>query len=76
MNCPTCGKAMTKRDSHDVEIDMCADHGIWLDKGELRKIVDEADDRARAAIPVHDGDRRRGRFEGIFLGWLSFFLPD
>ena len=40
MNCPHCGVEMKRRDQRGVEIDYCPEcHGIWLDRGELHKIV-------------------------------------
>lgn len=39
MLCPKCGVAMTTRHIRSVEIDLCTEHGVWLDKGELAKIV-------------------------------------
>ena len=73
MNCPKCGKEMAKRSSYGgVEMDLCVEHGIWLDKDELRRILEgHAEDNRQ---PPND-DRHHGRLEGIFLGWWSLFMP-
>lgn len=40
MNCPKCGAAMSKLDlPSGAEIDTCEAHGVWLDVGELERIV-------------------------------------
>lgn len=42
MHCPKCGHEMTTTGLEGVEIDVCADcGGIFLDAGELDKIVEE-----------------------------------
>jgi len=52
---------------------MCAKHGIWLDKGELKKILDSF---AAQSLPAGSGsERQAGRWEGMFLGLFSLFLP-
>ena len=37
--CPHCGDAMTIERYHDVQIDRCEAHGVWLDAGELDAIL-------------------------------------
>jgi Zn-finger nucleic acid-binding protein len=40
LNCPFCGSSMSKIEKNGVIIDRCPNClGIWLDKGELDKIV-------------------------------------
>ena len=77
MKCPTCEQEMTKRTSYgNVEIDLCAEHGIWLDRNELMRILEGFAEENRRPPDVGGGEsRQRGRFEGIFLGWLSLLLP-
>ncbi|MCB9682348.1 MAG: zf-TFIIB domain-containing protein [Alphaproteobacteria bacterium] len=38
LSCPVCGKQMEIVKHHDVHIDWCREHGIWLDDGELEAI--------------------------------------
>lgn len=41
--CPICGKFMTRRNfaaTSGIIIDVCSEHGIWFDKGEMEKIMD------------------------------------
>lgn len=63
MNCPSCGTGLVVSDRQGIEIDYCPScRGVWLDRGELDKIVDrsqtEAFDR-RPAYSREDDDRDR-----------------
>ena len=43
MKCPNCGATLVMSDRQGVEIDYCPDcRGVWLDKGELDKIIERA----------------------------------
>jgi Zn-finger nucleic acid-binding protein len=64
---------MGKERTHEVDVDVCKEHGIWLDKGELTKILIDAKKSSGKAAAARA--RKKGRYEGIFFGWLSFFLP-
>lgn len=45
MKCPTCQTTLLIADKKGVEIDYCPDcRGIWLDRGELEKILDRSAD--------------------------------
>ena len=40
VDCPVCGSAMQKRIVRDgIEIDFCDWHGVWLDAGELERLL-------------------------------------
>lgn len=40
IDCPMCGSAMQKRVVHGgIEIDFCDWHGVWLDAGELERLL-------------------------------------
>lgn len=40
MNCPICHVALVISDKQGIEIDYCPKcRGIWLDRGELDKII-------------------------------------
>ena len=44
MNCPVCKNAMITLELAEVEIDHCTEcEGIWLDTGELRLLLGEAE---------------------------------
>ncbi|UFU03014.1 zf-TFIIB domain-containing protein [Ruania suaedae] len=43
MKCPTDGATLVMSERSGVEIDYCPDcRGVWLDRGELDKIIDRA----------------------------------
>lgn len=43
MKCPIDGETLVMTDRHGVEIDYCPKcRGVWLDRGELDKIIDKA----------------------------------
>ena len=43
MNCPKCNITLLMTDRQGVEIDYCPQcRGIWLDRGELEKIIDRS----------------------------------
>ena len=46
--CPNCNASMTEVKRDDVAFDMCPTcRGVWLDRGELEKIIAGAQGRAR-----------------------------
>ena len=52
MNCPVCDHVMKSIERYGVEVDLCpACKGVWLDRGELEKIIDMASSR-EGAIPT------------------------
>lgn len=53
MKCPADGATLVMTERQGVEIDYCPDcRGVWLDRGELDKIIERAD---------ADDERDRGR---------------
>ncbi len=51
MKCPTDGATLVMSERSGIEIDYCPDcRGVWLDRGELDKIIDRA--AADAPAPV------------------------
>jgi uncharacterized protein len=56
MQCPVDGTELKMGDRQGVEIDYCpACRGVWLDRGELDKIID----RVAVAAPASYADERR-----------------
>lgn len=54
MKCPTCPDAtLVMSERQGVEIDFCPScRGVWLDRGELDKLIDRAADTARPERPA------------------------
>lgn len=54
MNCPSCGTNLVMSDRSGIEIDYCPScRGVWLDRGELDKIVE----RSQPVSSIHDSRR-------------------
>ena len=72
MKCPICQAEMTRKVTLSTEIDLCAEHGVWLDKGELQKIISSIRGIYTQGMAEQ---RKQGRIEGIFYDWWSLLLP-
>lgn len=60
--CPNCTVATQSLQRHGVELDMCPQcRGVWLDRGELEKILEM--ERANLAPPGREPDDRYRRPE-------------
>ena len=64
MKCPTDGETLVMADRAGVEIDYCPKcRGVWLDRGELDKIIERAAPQAApppvAAASAHQPDQGR-----------------
>jgi len=54
MRCPNCGSRLVELERSEVLIDACPEcRGVWLDRGELDRILDR---ERRAASGVRDDD--------------------
>jgi uncharacterized protein len=64
--CPRDGTALKRESRSGIEIDWCPNcRGVWLDRGELEKLIDrESDDDRREERD--DDDRRPRRRRGFF----------
>ena len=69
MKCPTCADiALVMTDRQGVEIDYCPQcRGVWLDRGELDKLIDRAA-IAPAAAPATANNRSRPDFSDSDYG--------
>ena len=86
MKCPNCEETLVMTERQGVEIDYCPKcRGVWLDKGELDKIIEKSqgdlrsqnrnDDNFNRFDDDDDDNRGRGanRRRGGFLGNLFDF---
>ena len=79
MSCPVCRVPLVMSERQGVEIDYCPQcRGVWLDRGELDKILERSANDLAAAAPAppatprqsygrghdrdHDHDRHRGGY--------------
>lgn len=53
MQCPICNVTLVMSERQDIEIDYCPQcRGVWLDRGELDKIIERAAQESAAAQSV------------------------
>jgi Zn-finger nucleic acid-binding protein len=53
MPCPVCRVSLVMSERQGVEIDYCPQcRGVWLDRGELDKIIERSAQEAPSAAPV------------------------
>ncbi|WP_324741017.1 zf-TFIIB domain-containing protein [Tsuneonella sp. CC-YZS046] len=59
--CPICQVDLVMSDRQGIEIDYCPQcRGVWLDRGELDKIIERSAAKTASYSP-RDGDFERGR---------------
>jgi Zn-finger nucleic acid-binding protein len=59
MKCPVDNEALVMSDRQGVEIDYCPTcRGVWLDRGELDKIIERSDAHSAPAPKAYDAKRR------------------
>ncbi len=52
MKCPVCNQDLVMSDRQGIEIDYCSKcRGVWLDRGELDKIIERSVREAPQAAP-------------------------
>ncbi|MEX1254946.1 MAG: zf-TFIIB domain-containing protein [Dehalococcoidia bacterium] len=65
MRCPLCDVSMKEIDRRGVEVDICPEcKGVWLDRGELDKLLAAAPQYEREYAGRRDRDRRRDDDDG------------
>lgn len=84
MKCPNCSETLVMADRNGVEIDYCPKcRGIWLDKGELDKIMERAGEhyskrenyeRDRSEYHYDDDDYQRRHPQKRKRSFLGDFL--
>ena len=61
MKCPSCSTELKMSERQGVEIDYCpACRGVWLDRGELDKIIERFTAESSNPLPRQDD---RGKYE-------------
>ncbi|WP_270089191.1 TFIIB-type zinc ribbon-containing protein [Sphingobacterium sp. SYP-B4668] len=59
MKCPNCNDTLLMTERHQVEIDYCPScRGVWLDKGELDKLLQYASSQNNAPSPTTNYQER------------------
>jgi Zn-finger nucleic acid-binding protein len=64
MKCPTDNATLVMSERAGIEIDYCPEcRGVWLDRGELDKILDRATADAPAPAPAQPQHHAEPRYE-------------
>jgi Zn-finger nucleic acid-binding protein len=68
MKCPVCSETELKMaERQGIEIDYCPQcRGVWLDRGELDKIIERSAAAETQAVARVEGGRRGARDEGRY----------
>ena len=69
--CPVCQSVMSISRRGKTELDVCEEHGVWLDRGELEDVVRRS--RIGEATRVHMAEKRarEGRVSDWWLATLE-----
>jgi len=83
MKCPTDDSVLQLSERQGIEIDYCPTcRGVWLDRGELDKLIERSATEVGRRAPASSSDRRyerdddgrdKKRKKGSFLGELFEF---
>jgi Zn-finger nucleic acid-binding protein len=66
MKCPHCSVSLVMTDRQGIEIDYCPDcRGVWLDRGELDKLIERTSAPARSSRRDDDDDDDRKRVKYV-----------
>jgi len=58
MKCPNCNLSLVMTDRGGIEIDYCPEcRGVWLDRGELDKILERSSQNSRNLRPDSHSER-------------------
>jgi Zn-finger nucleic acid-binding protein len=77
LRCPICGDPMQIERIHQIPVDVCPQHGIWFDRGEVaafeRRI--KAGERLTTSEAVATA-RKEGKISGWWFGLFSLLVDD
>lgn len=60
MKCPTCAINLVMTDRSGIEIDYCPEcRGVWLDRGELDKIIERSIQSAKPSATDNYSEKHR-----------------
>jgi hypothetical protein len=64
MKCPVCSIDLLISDRQGVEIDYCPKcRGIWLDRGELDKIIERSEQQVNTTPRSYNSENRKDDFK-------------
>ena len=76
MKCPNCEETLIMTERQGVEIDYCPKcRGVWLDKGELDKIIEKSTTAETSQNLKNQGEKRRQQDDDDDDDDEGFFNP-
>ncbi len=63
--CPVCGEPLTPEQEGAIQLDVCEEHGVWLDNGELDTLTMAATRRTGRRIKRRFRDTLRSQRRAI-----------
>ncbi|HTM92980.1 MAG TPA: zf-TFIIB domain-containing protein [Flavisolibacter sp.] len=64
MKCPNCNETLLMTERNQIEIDYCPScRGVWLDKGELDKMLEYAEQNSSHRHPDEPGYGKPGKYD-------------
>jgi len=64
MNCPICNVTLLIADKQGIEIDYCPEcRGVWLDRGELEKIIERSSSYSANQRPYRSKDDEHSEYD-------------
>jgi hypothetical protein len=78
MKCPNCDNSLVMSDRNGVEIDYCPEcRGVWLDRGELDKIIERSNQFTHTSSHrSFDDNRHEGHTDNRYKKKKDSFLGD
>ncbi|MBO9684084.1 MAG: zf-TFIIB domain-containing protein [Flavisolibacter sp.] len=68
MKCPNCNETLLMTERNHIEIDYCPScRGVWLDKGELDKMLEYAEQNSSHRHPDEPGYGKPGKYDTEIL---------
>lgn len=69
MKCPHCEEVLVMSERQGIEIDYCPKcRGVWLDKGELDKIIERSESGVQQQSPKYDQPLRPTQQDDYYKG--------
>ena len=75
--CPICKQTMVEETEYGVSLDVCKDHGVWLDQGELPRIVSfiRSGNRSLSRRAIKKA-KHQGKISALLWGVFSLLSDD
>ena len=73
--CPICANTMDVETMSGIKIDVCGDHGVWLDRGELPNILSSVDaSHRKSTVKAIRKAKEEGKKAQMVFGVWSFLF--